>query len=129
MLPRELFRDSELMCHCGCGLLPEQHSVERLYLLRFKLDEVMQVSSAARCRKHNKAAGGKSGSIHLPPDLRSGDSLSWGGQGWDILGDKSKQLRIIKVALQCGYRGFGFAKTFIHIDDAKRPDPIYWTYP
>jgi hypothetical protein len=54
MLVPEFFADDELTCHCGCGLLPPQRSVERLYALRLALHRPLSISSAARCRKHSR---------------------------------------------------------------------------
>lgn len=129
MIPREFFPDSELMCHDGCGLLPPIESVERLYVVRIKIRKPMAVSSASRCPKHNKKVGGKSGSIHLPPEFRSGESESWGGGAFDIsTTSKAFKMEIMTAAIYAGFTGFGIADDFLHIDDANRPHITYWTY-
>lgn len=129
MLVREYFQDDELCCHCGCGLMPSQEAVERLYALRILLRRELPISSAARCRKQNGVAGGKAGSIHLPPTVRIGASAEWGGGAFDILADKDLQIAIIAAALKCGFVGFGTANRYIHIDDAARPGGLtYWKY-
>jgi len=128
MLVREYFPDTELRCHCGCGLLPPVSSVERLYALRILMHQALPISSAARCRKHNLAIKGGIGSIHLPIENRRGFSKDWGGGAFDILADHDLQIWIISNALKCGFTGYGLAETYIHIDDAARPNRTYWTY-
>lgn len=124
----EFFLNLELRCHCGCGLLPPQRSVERLYALRLALHRPLPVSSAARCRTYNASVGGKVGSIHLPEDERRGESSGWGGAAFDIIADYELQVEIIAKAIPLGFLGFGIAKTYIHIDDAKRPMLASWRY-
>jgi len=128
MIPREFFPSSELSCHCGCGLLPDIKDVERLYVVRMLLKKPMAITSSARCAEHNKASGGKPGSIHLPASLRNGISSSWGGGAFDISANKEFQMEILEKALIAGFKGFGLAKNFIHIDCADRPQITYWTY-
>lgn len=124
----EYFPDHELACHCGCGLLPIERSVERLYVVRCMLRKPLPISSAARCKVQNAIAGGKVGSIHLMPTLRKGNSAKLGGGAFDIIAKPSFQAEIYAAALLAGFKGFGFADTFIHIDDADRPDVTIWRY-
>jgi hypothetical protein len=129
MILREYFHDDELACRCGCGLLPPNGAVERLYALRVLLLRTIQVSSAARCRKHNKKEGGKPGSIHMPPSMRTATAAVYGGGAFDIIADTALQIQIISYGLRCGFTGFGLAKNYIHIDDAVRPNGLtYWRY-
>jgi len=129
MLPREYFQDHELRCHCGvCGLLPPIESVERLYALRKILGVPLPISSAARCKKQNRASGGKASSIHLPHDMRVGAAREWGGGAFDIVANTDLQIQIIKAGLICGFLGFGLADKYIHIDDANRPKLTMWRY-
>ena len=128
MLPPEYFRDNELECHCGCGLLPQQKDVECLYALRIKVNVPFPVSSAARCKKYNRSIGGKAGSIHLPESHRRGNSSGWGGGAFDIVADADLQAKIYAAGILVGFMGFGFGDTFIHIDNAKRPRVAVWRY-
>lgn len=128
MIPREFFRDDELRCHCGCRILPPQTSVERLYALRISIGRPLPISSAARCVAHNRASGGKSGSIHLSENKRRGKSRFWGGAAFDIVANLDFQADIYAAALLLGFRGFGFGNGFIHIDDSKRPQIDTWRY-
>jgi len=123
MIIKEYFPDKELMCPCGCGSMPTKESVERLYALRLLYKKPIPINSGARCVYHNNKVEGRPGSVHLQPILRIGDSKGWGGCAFDLgITDHS----IIKLALFCGFNGFGFGKTFIHIDDANRV--AFWGY-
>ena len=127
MLPKRYFTDKELGCKCGCSLLPPQKSVDRLYALRILLGFPLPVTSGARCKKYNKIVGGKPGSIHLPEKDRS----ILGGCGFDIAiprKETNKRNALVEMAKICGFRGFGYAETFIHIDDALRKTLTDWIY-
>lgn len=129
MLLKEYFPDSEMVCPCGCGLMPPRIDVEKLYALRIICDFPLPISSAARCKKHNAAVGGRSGSTHLPAKDRIGESKNWGGQGFDIspLPDY-RYMIVIENALKVGFKGFGFKSNMLHIDTSNRPDKIRWNY-
>ena len=132
MIVKEYFSDKELECSCGCGLLPSYESVERLYLLRLLCGFPLQINSAARCKIYNLKVGGKDGSTHLPEWDRVGYLRGKGGCGFDIRNDRklefNKRQIIIEKATLCGFKGFGYAETFIHIDDAKRDKLTEWWY-
>ena len=129
MVIKEYFKDSELSCRCGCGLLPPIESVERLYALRMLYKKSIVINSAARCAAHNKKVGGAVGSTHLPAKDRTGDSAKWGGAGFDIrVGSVQEAAELEYLARQCGFRGIGRAATFLHIDDANRPSVTVWPY-
>lgn len=133
MVIREYFTDKELSCNCGCGLLPDQDSVERLYALRVILRAPVYITSAARCPAHNKTVGGTTGSIHLPWHSRAEVSRSWRGAAFDI-GKKTwdgghiTRSQIISEAILLGFTGLGISKDFIHLDDARRPEITVWSY-
>jgi len=128
MLVPEFFPDAEVVCHCGCGLLPPQSSIERLYALRLTLHRPLLITSGARCRRQNRAVGGKPGSLHLPQDVRRGASREYGGAAFDILADDALKVEIIAAAMPLGFTGFGIAKGFLHIDDGHRPMLTVWRY-
>lgn len=119
MLPREYFKDSELCCKCGCGMMPKQKSVERLYALRIALGLRMKINSAARCKKRNAATPGAApNSAHLH------------GQGFDVeILDREQDIDFIPKAQMCGFTGFGlFIDNYkFHIDDYHDEITI-WTY-
>lgn len=131
MLPKEYFPDEELSCKCGCGLLPPQEFVDKLYAIRIRCGFPLPVSSCARCQNHNSKIGGKEGSAHLPEWDRSGYFKGKGGCGVDITIPRKevhKRQILVEEAKQLGFKGFGFAETFIHIDDMDRPEITEWWY-
>lgn len=132
MVLKEYFTDKELNCNCGCGLLPPYESLERLYLLRLLCGFPLYINSAARCKNYNSKVGGKDGSTHLPEWDRTGFLRGKGGCGFDIRNDRKidfqKRQIIVEKAIFCGFKGLGFADTFIHIDDAKRDKLTEWWY-
>ena len=89
-------------------------------------------AAAARCKMYNPKVGGKDGSTHLPEWDRTGFLRGKGGCGFDIRNDRklefNKRQTIIEKATYCGFKGLGFANTFIHIDDAKRDKLTEWWY-
>lgn len=131
MLPIEFFTDEELNCNCGCGLLPPQDFVNKLYAIRIICGFPLLVSSCARCKKYNPKEGGKEGSAHLPEWDRRGFFKGRGGCGIDITIHRKeiqKRQKLIEVAKQFGFKGFGFAETFVHLDDMNRPQLTEWWY-
>lgn len=129
MLLKEHFPDYELVCRCGCGLMPPMRDVELLYAVRLIVGFPLPLSSAARCPTHNLKVGGRPGSTHLRPEDRTPEAASWGGQGFDISPlPMSRQMIVVKAALSVGFRGYGFKKNMLHLDTSARPDEIRWDY-
>jgi zinc D-Ala-D-Ala carboxypeptidase len=125
----EFFTDIELSCKCGCGLIAPKESVYRLYALRLLWGKGMIINSAVRCAEHNKKVGGSKGSTHLPDEFRDGQSRGWSGCGFDIrISNLAEQRKLESLAVSCGFKGIGEAKTFLHIDDADRPQITKWIY-
>jgi len=126
MLIPEFFRNSELSCKCGCGTMPPQSSIYRLYALRLLWGGPLVVNSAARCKAHNAAVKGKAGSTHMPDKDRAGSVR--GGGAFDISTRGIDQRKLEAVAVRCGFTGIGEAKTFLHLDDANRASITKWIY-
>ena len=124
----EYFKDKELACRCGCSLMPPVESVYKLYALRLLWGKPMIINSAIRCATHNNRVGGAAGSTHLPPADRNHVSRDWGGCAFDIRVSEADRRPMEALAVQCGFRGIGEGKTFIHIDDAQRPQITRWIY-
>lgn len=123
----EYFKNEELACRCGCGFLPNKKSVERLYRLRLLVRVPMLVISGARCEDYNTKIGGKIGSIHLPHELRKGPYVT--GAAFDIsFATITNRMQFFDAAIECGFKGFGFRSTSLHIDDAERSRIMIWGY-
>jgi uncharacterized protein YcbK (DUF882 family) len=59
------FKDSELTCKCGCGMLPTEDLQAILQTIRGHCGFPLNVNSAARCKAHNTAVGGTPKSYHV----------------------------------------------------------------
>ena len=112
---KEYFTDSELACHCGCGKMPDEQSIELLYALRLYYGKPILVTSGARCETHNLRVGGSPMSTHLTG-------------AFDIVVPAHDEWEIIRIAQFLGFTGIGISNNdFIHIDN-KHQGPAIWTY-
>jgi len=114
MILKEYFKNWELECRCGCGLLPDKRSIEKLYALRLIINEKIIITSGARCENYNAAVGGVNNSTHLIG-------------AFDVEVDKPYRYDLIKAAQSVGFTGIGLDGKFIHIDD-KHDTPVVWFY-
>jgi len=111
----EYFMDSELVCPCGCGLMPDPEFVPKLYIFRMLVNEPVILTSCARCPEYNASLGGAVNSSHLKGAA-------------DMGSDKTKEYRYIKAAQRAGMNGIGIHDNiFMHIDDKHFPEAV-WTY-
>jgi len=115
MKTKEYFKDSELACKCGCGAMPEEIAVERLYALRLIYRNPIRITSGKRCSDHNANIGGSKHSKHVA------------GIAFDCVVPKIDELNFICLAKLCGFNGVGFKDNiFVHID-ARSTDAM-WGY-
>ena len=112
------FKKSEFTCKCGCGETVISDD------LLYSLDEAREfakvpfvISSAYRCENH-------------PESKKNPTSSHIKGLAVDIKCTDSKTRAIIMDALgYVGFRRFGIAKSFIHVDiDNEKPNPVIWLY-
>lgn len=76
--PMSFFTESELMCHCGCKLLPQQSIIDKLDEIRAAYGKAITLTSVKRCEAHNKKIGGAPKSAHvegIAADLRRSPDL------------------------------------------------------
>lgn len=119
------FNASELVCQCGCGMLPKLASVERLERVRVRVGFPLPVTSAARCPKHNAAVSSTG---------ENGPHTT--GCAFDLGVDGAKALMLIIAAREEGFTGIGVNQKgkarFVHIDDLPnapgQPRPWCWSY-
>lgn len=129
MRVREYFTNRELMCRCGCGVRPGDEAIEKLYALRMLHEEPIPVRSGARCRKHNKAEGGKSRSRHITQwvTIRGVLRAIQECDAFDLETTIKTEGKLVRLALLVGFRGIGIKDNdFLHID--LRRDLRIWTY-
>lgn len=102
------FTEHELRCRCGCGeLIIDRFFINKIELLREKLDFPFIVNSFFRCVKHNERIGGTFNSYHLR------------GQAIDIKASGVEALEIIEEARNFKIFGIIAYLTFIHLDNRK----------
>lgn len=103
------FTSKELECrHCGKEDM-NPIFMEKLNDLREKCGFPFIITSAYRCKKHNKNIGGHPKSAHTK------------GRAIDILCNHAKAQKIIALASKYGFNGIGVyqqgKQRFIHLDD------------
>lgn len=76
-----------------------------------------KINSGYRTPEHNAAVGGVANSAHLK------------GLAADIAANEQNRDIILKGLYQAGFRRFGIANTYIHVDsDTSKPAPAVWGY-
>ena len=112
----ELFKDNEITCNCGCGLMPDKRTMERLYALRLIYNKPVVITSGARCANYNKKIGGSEASQHVQ------------GKGFDLAIPPADEWEVVRIAQSVGFKGIGLNNNrFIHVDD-RTGKPEMWTY-
>jgi len=114
------FSANELRCKCKQCKNEQPNKIniealEKLQELRFILDKPISLSSAYRCKNHSAEIKKPKAGTHNQ------------GIAFDItVPYGAERMEIIAVAVMLGFKGFGFANTFLHIDT--REDFMSWTY-
>lgn len=116
------FSPKELRCKCpSCqGLQPNKCSpdaLSKLQLIRNDFGKAMVVTSAYRCEKHPEEAKKARPGQHTN-GVAFDIQVPWG----------TDRMKLLKLALAHGATGFGFAKSFIHIDFRDTPVETSWGY-
>ena len=123
MIVNEYFKDTELACPCGCGLMPSKYAIEKLYALRLMYADTIIINSAARCNEYNYKIGGSKKSYHTN---RNDESFPLRPCAFDIRWNNNIK-SILEYAMNIGFAGFGFNPgNFLHID--LRLSGAIWTY-
>lgn len=115
------FPVDELRCQCDrcLGVMPNEvdpEALEALQRVRDTFNKPMVLTSAYRCADHPVEARKPSPGRHHD-GLAFDVAVPWGRD----------RMQLVELALAEGFRGFGFAETFLHVD--YRPDPLTsWGY-
>lgn len=111
------FSDNELRCKCGCGkLVHEPKALAKLNALRQLAGRPLILTSAYRCENHpNEVSKSKPGTHNQ-------------GIAFDIKTTPAEQVELIPLALSLGFKGFGLAKTFLHVDCREQDHVSAWHY-
>jgi zinc D-Ala-D-Ala carboxypeptidase len=98
------FTPKELACKGTGELLVDEEALDKLQELRQRIGKPLQINSAYRSAKHNKAVGGSPNSQHLH------------GRAFDISLATVTPLELVKHAKAAGFTGIGRYDTFVHVD-------------
>ncbi|WP_335989612.1 D-Ala-D-Ala carboxypeptidase family metallohydrolase [Pseudoalteromonas sp. CH_XMU1449-3] len=116
------FKAVELRCKCAeCDRqVPNEcdpYALRMLQTLRTRVGVPLVLNSAYRCANHpDEAKKEKPGTHHK-------------GVAFDIRVPYGRlRMRIIEEALKLGAKGFGFGKTFLHIDFRMQNEATSWDY-
>ncbi len=112
------FKAEEFRCkHCG-EILIESKIIDILEELRNYLKKPVIITSAYRCKVHNRRIGGVPNSAHTK------------GLAVDIKATNSKiRHEILSFLLSKGIKRIGIANVFIHFDlDSDKPQNVIWLY-
>jgi len=112
------FRAEEFRCrHCG-KILIHNSLIDMLEELREYLKKPVIITSAYRCKVHNKRIGGVKNSSHTR------------GLAVDVKASNSKDRhKILSFLLSKGIKRIGIASSFIHFDlDPEKPQNVVWLY-
>jgi hypothetical protein len=107
------FGQREIACPC-CGethVWPE--ALDAVEALRVATAAPLIVTSGHRCALHNARVGGAPLSLHKR-------------LAFDIALAGHDPARLLEAARAAGFRGFGFGRTFLHLDTRARP--AHWFY-
>ena len=114
------FTKQELECPCCKAYFFDENTLFLLNEARERAGVPFIVSSACRCKEHNKEVGGTPNSAHLR------------GKAADILfKDSNECFLIVDALLQAGFRrlGINFRKKFIHADtEEPLPQDVLFSY-
>jgi hypothetical protein len=102
------FTRDELKCKATGELVINEDALDKLELMREIMGASLKINSAYRSPAHNKKIGGAKNSMHVQ------------GRAFDVSNKGHNPVALYQAALQAGFTGFGFYRTFLHVDTGKR---------
>lgn len=90
------FSESEMICKCGCGLLPKHEFMLTLDVIRERSGFPLVVLSGARCPAHNSKVA--STGVEGPHTL---------GLAADVQATRLQAYRLVQMAIEAGITGIG----------------------
>jgi hypothetical protein len=107
------FTAHELACQCCGEMCVWPEALDAIEALRRALGGPLRVNSGHRCAVHNARVGGAPLSMHKQ-------------LAFDVALAAHDPAQLAREAHACGFRGFGFGNTFLHLDTRARP--ARWFY-
>lgn len=115
------FTREEMECPCCHRLELHPDLLPRLEKLRNTLGFALPITSACRCRSHNKAVKGKDDSRHLIDGQLC--------EAVDIACyDDNTRYRIVQCAMFQCFGGVGVGENLVHLDIRPISEHRLWTY-
>jgi uncharacterized protein YcbK (DUF882 family) len=116
-----MFKLSEFACKCGRDNCDAEHmtieTLNALNELRKLYGKPLYITSARRCEYQNNKCGGAENSYHLI------------GAAVDIKVTSGTMMgQLVELSMRVGFRGFGIAKTFLHLDTRASNNMVVFTY-
>jgi len=113
------FSAKELSCKCGGRYCRGQYFhnpdfLDGLEAIRGDMGRPLVLTSGRRCERHNRAVGGAARSQHMIAIAA------------DIELDGHEPVTLARSALQAGFRGIGFGRTFLHVDWRATLTPFHY---
>ncbi len=103
------FTRDELKCKGDGTFVANNNALDKLERLRELMGVPLTINSAYRSPAHNRKIGGADNSMHVQ------------GRAFDISVKGHEPSAVYTAALHAGFTGFGFYRTFLHVDTgAKR---------
>jgi hypothetical protein len=90
------------------SLVINEDALDKLERMRIKVGKPLKINSAYRSIKHNKKVGGEEGSMHRQ------------GRAFDISNKGHNPYDLYQAAIDAGFTGFGFYRTFLHVDTGNK---------
>jgi len=113
------FSQSEFECRCSCKteVIVSNKLLKLLEKMRLSVGGPLEITSGARCERHNSMVGGAKSSWHIPRDhvLYAADVAYWDGS---IIG-KASIMELYVLADKYRATGLGLYPRWVHVD--KRP--------
>lgn len=123
---KNYFKDHETTCKCGCGENNISNKfMEKLNRTRAIAGIPFMPTSFCRCKKHNRAVGGKEDSEHISCKESNVEC-----EAVDIQATNSRaRYTVIQSAILCGFNRIGIGKDFIHLGNSStKAQEVIWLY-
>ena len=107
------FTLDEIKCKGTGELVINEDALDKLERMRAIMGAPLKINSAYRSPTYNQKIGGAKNSMHRQ------------GRAFDVSNVGHDPAELYQAAVKAGFTGFGFARTYLHVDTGK---PRWWEY-